>query len=194
MGVEGSKVRTRFVDAAEELLRDEGYLAISARRVASQAGLKTQLLYYYFRTMDDLILAVVQRINERRLQRFEEALASNDPLRAIWDLNSDPSSAALSAELTSIASHREAIRAEIVRSAQHFRRLQIEAAARLLPNRDEAEWPAAGIVMIAAALARTLVIEQALGLTEGHEDAISIVQRALRHLSAPGPDASTPRT
>jgi len=63
MGVESSKVRARFVDAAEELLRSEGYLAISARQVAAKAGLKTQLLYYYFRTMDDLILEVVKRIN-----------------------------------------------------------------------------------------------------------------------------------
>lgn len=192
MGVEGSKVRTQFVDACEELLRTEGYLAISARRVAAQAGLKTQLLYYYFRTMDDLILAVVQRINERRSERFDEALASGAPLQALWDLNSDPASAALSAELTSIAGHREAIRAEIVRSAERFRARQIEAAARLLPNRDEARFPAAGVVMIAAALGRAIVAEQALGLTEGHAEALAIVQRALAHFTAEPAPRPTP--
>jgi AcrR family transcriptional regulator len=189
MGVEGSKVRTLFVDAAEEILRDEGYMGISARQVAAKAGLKTQLLYYYFRTMDDLILAVVRRINERRMERFEEALASSDPLRAVWELNSDPSGAALAAELTSIANHREAIRAEIIRSAQQFRALQVQAVSRLLPHDEEA--PAAGIVMIAAALARTLVAESALGLTDGHAEALMIVERALKRFgrqpaSAPG--------
>src|SRR3546814_14939327 len=132
MGVESSPRRAMFIDAAEEILRSVGYVGISARQVAAQAGLKTQLLYYYFLTMDDLILAVVRRINERRLQRLDEALASPEPLRALWQLNSDPSGATLSAELTSIANHRETVRAEIVRSAQHFRALQVKAATALL--------------------------------------------------------------
>src|SRR3546814_1756680 len=83
MGVESSPRRAMFIDAAEEILRSVGYVGISARQVAAQAGLKTQLLYYYFLTMDDLILAVVRRINERRLQRLDEALASPEPLRAL---------------------------------------------------------------------------------------------------------------
>jgi hypothetical protein len=39
-------MRTLFVDAAEEILRSEGYRGISARQVSAKAGLKTQLLYY----------------------------------------------------------------------------------------------------------------------------------------------------
>src|SRR3546814_924882 len=149
MGVESSPRRAMFIDAAEEILRSVGFVGISARQVAAQAGLKTQLLYYYFLTMDDLILAVVRRINERRLQRLDEALASPEPLRALWQLNSDPSGATLSAELTSIANHRETVRAEIVRSAQHFRALQVKAATELLAAHHDAELPAAGLVMIA---------------------------------------------
>lgn len=190
MGVESSKVRARFVDAAEELLRSEGYLAISARQVAAKAGLKTQLLYYYFRTMDDLILEVVKRINERRLQRFHEALASPDPLRALWELNSDPKNAILSAELTSIATDREAVRAEIVRGAKQFRALQVEAATRLLGPRGAGEYPAAGIVMIAIALARTLVTESALGLSDGHREALAIVERVLAPAGRRPPSAT----
>jgi AcrR family transcriptional regulator len=186
MGAESSNVRARFVDAVEEILREEGYTGISARQVAGKAGLKTQLLYYYFRTMDDLILAVVRRINERRHERFEEALASPDPLRAMWNMISDSSGATLSAELTSIASHREAVRNEIVQSAQQFRAMQIEAVSRLISSRKGEAYPAAGIVMLAAALARTLITESALGLTEGHDEALAIVERVLRDLGEAG--------
>jgi len=193
MGVEGSKMRTLFIDAADEILRTEGYLGISARQVAGKAGLKTQLLYYYFRTMDDLILAVVRRINERRQQRFEDALTAADPLRALWELNSDPSGAAMSAALTAIASHRETIRAEIVRSAQEFRALQVEAVSGLLGHRGDQEHPAAGIVMIAVALARTIVAESALGLTEGHREALMIVERVLKDFSRAGAAGRHPR-
>ena len=185
MGAEDSRQRVLFIDAAEELLRTEGYVAISARQVAAQAGLKTQLLYYYFRTMDDLILAVVRRINERRLQRFHEALARPEPLRALWELNSDPSNAALSAELTTIATHREAVRAEIIREARDFRTLQRDAVTKLIGKRAGKELPAAGLLMIAIGLARTLVSESSLGLTDGHAEAIAIVDRYLRELDKP---------
>lgn len=189
MGAQDSEVRTRFIDAAEAVLCEEGYHAISARQVAARAGLKTQLLYYYFRTMDELLLAVVRRANERRLARFETALASPSPLRALWELNSDSSAAALAAELTSIAHHREAIRAEIVSAAAHFRRMQAEAVSRLLalPSKADDACTASGIVMIAAALARTLVTEAALGLTEGHADALAIVESLLARVDTGRP-------
>jgi len=187
LGLEGSQTRARFIDAAEDVLRDEGLPGLTARQVAAKAGLKTQLLYYYFRTMDDLILALVRRVNERRLERFEAALASPEPLRALWQINSDPSGAALASELTSIATHREAIRAEIVRSAQSFRAMQIEAVSRLLAPQARGNGSAAGIVMIAVALARTIVAESSLGLTEGHEEALAIIEQTLQRLSAPAP-------
>jgi len=183
LGAEGSQVRARFVDAVEAILSEEGYQGISARQVAAKAGLKTQLLYYYFRTMDDLLLAVVQRVNERRMERFEEALASPEPLRALWQLNSDPSAATLAAELTSIATHREAIGAEIVEFATRFRQLQVEAVGRLIPAGSD--YTPAGVVMIAAALARTIVTESALGLTHGHAEALAIVETMLARLEKP---------
>jgi AcrR family transcriptional regulator len=181
MGVENSTKRACFVDAAEAILRDVGYLGISAREVAAKANLKTQLLYYYFRTMDDVILAVVRRINDRRMEKFESAMAATDPLKALWELNSDPSGAALSAELTSIAIHRETIRAEIVKSAEQFRALQVQAVSRLLSHRkNEVEYPAAGIVLIAVAIGRTIVSESALGLTVGHEEALKIIEGVMK--------------
>jgi AcrR family transcriptional regulator len=179
MGVEGSKQRTILMDATEAVLCDEGYAGISARNVAVKAGLTKQLLYYYFRTMDDLILAVVQRINERRMLLFNEALASSDPLSALWALNSDPSGATLATELTAIASHRDTVRAEIVASAQQFRTLQVRAFSELLAKRNIVDPAAAGIVMIAAALAKTITSEAALGLTEGHAEALMIVEKML---------------
>ena len=184
LGLENSQTRARFIDAAEAVLRDEGLPALTARQVAAKAGLKTQLLYYYFRTMDDLILALVRRVNENRMVRFEEAMASPEPLRALWQLNSDPSGAAVASELTAIATHRETIRAEIVSSAAQFRALQVEAVSRLLSHRASGK-NAAGVVMIAVALARMIVSESALGLTEGHSEALTIIEDALKHFSTP---------
>lgn len=188
MGVEGSQQRGRFIDAAEALLREEGAIALTARQVAGRAGLKTQLLYYYFRTMDDVILALLRRVHENRLARFHEIMASPNPLRGLWELNTDSSGAVMAGELASMASHREAIRAEIVRFAQEFRALQNEAVARLLANRPEYRDSSAGLVMIAVALARAIVTEASLGLTEGHQEAVAIVERMLDRLEEPLPE------
>lgn len=179
LGLENAQNRVRFIEAAEQVLRDDGLPGLTARQVAARAGLKTQLLYYYFQTMDDLILALVRRVHERRLAQFEEVLASPEPLRAIWNFSSEASDAALGAEVTSIAIHREAIRAEIVRGAQHFRSIQIEAVSRLIVSRAGDKKAAAGWVMIAVALSRMIVVESALGLTDGHEEAQALVEDML---------------
>lgn len=182
MAVEGSRQRELLVEAAEELLQEEGYTAISARRITSKAGLKSQLLYYYFETMDDLVLAVARRITDRRQERFEQALASPDPLKAMWELNFDPSVAALSAELISIATHREAVRAQVIRTAHEFRAQQVAAVSRLLKEKgvNLDAYPAEALVMIATAIARTISTEEALGMTDCHKETLALVQRALR--------------
>jgi AcrR family transcriptional regulator len=181
-------MRARFVDAAEAILSEVGEHGISARLIAQRAELKTQLLYYYFRTMDDLLRAVVQQVNERRAARFEEALAAPEPLRALWELMSDPSSAVLAAELSSIANHREAVRDEIVNAARDFRILQTKAVEALLPAQagNDSPYGAGGVVMIAASLARMIVNETALGLTEGHAEALAIVEHMLARLRQDG--------
>jgi AcrR family transcriptional regulator len=183
LGAEKSKQRSVLMDAAEAILCDKGYAGISARNVASRAGLTKQNFFYYFGTMDDLMLAVVRRVNERRQMRFEEALRSPEPLRALWTLNNDPSGAALATELTAIANHRDAVRDEIVTAAQQFRALQIRTVSALAATGPKAVHSAAGLVMIAAALAKTLTSEAALGLTEGHAEALSIVEDMLTRLA-----------
>ena len=46
---------------------EEGYAAVTSRRVADAAGLKPQLVHYYFRTMEDLFLEVFRRRAEEGL-------------------------------------------------------------------------------------------------------------------------------
>ncbi len=176
--------RSLLVEATEQLLREEGYAAISARKVAQKAGLTPQLLYYYFKTMDDLVLAVHEKITRRRQLRFKDAISSSEPLRALWELNSGPGGAVIATELAAIAHHRPAIRAEIVRSAREFRLLQIEAVSGILEKHgiDQSVYPAAGVVTIAAALARTFVIDEALGISDGYDQALLLVERALQSL------------
>ncbi len=127
IGSEDSKSRAALLDAAQALMLDEGYAAVTSRRVAARAGLKPQLVHDHFRSMDDLFLALVRRGAERNLDRQASALASPQPLRALWALSSEPAGAALTTEFTALANHRKAIRTEIAAYAERFRRQQAEA-------------------------------------------------------------------
>jgi AcrR family transcriptional regulator len=180
-GVESSKSRALLVDAAAQILRDEGFVAVSARRVAERAGLKPQLVHYYFETMDDLLLAVVRQVNARRRDRHEQAMASSQPLRAMWEMSADPSAAALGAEVTALAIHRPAVRAEVVRSAEEFRRIQAEAVASLFERYgvDRKAYPPAGVALLMSGVARALVAEVAVGMIGGQAEARAIVERLL---------------
>ena len=185
LGSETAKNRGLLVEAAARLMVEEGYAAISARKVAEKAGLKVQLVYYYFKDMDDLILAVVKRNSSKRVKKFVRTLAGPDPLRAVWIMNRDSTSAISTTELLALANHRDSIRTEIVKTAKEFRHLQIEAVERLLIERgvDVKKVSAGAIVTIVSALSRAMAQDTALGVDEGYEEAVALVEQGLARLS-----------
>lgn len=187
LGVATAENRARLIEAAEQLMIEEGYAAVTARKVAAGAGLKTQLVYYYFRDMDDLILEVVRRNSRRRLETFVRALAGPDPLRSVWVMNRDSTSAIFTTELLALANHRESIRTEVVATAREFRRLQIEAMEQLLAERnvDAGTVPAAAVVTIVTALSRAMAQDGALGVDEGYDAAVALVERGLDWVDCP---------
>jgi AcrR family transcriptional regulator len=189
IGASDSKTRAQLVDAAEALLLEEGYAAVTSRRVAAKAGLKPQLVHYYFRTMDDLYLEVLRRQADHNLAQFEHAIAADGSLRNLWRLNADPRGAAFTIEFVALANHRKAIRAEIARYAERFRAAQIDAIATALADQGipEAQLPPTVALLLMTGLSQVLALEDALGVTAGHEATIAFVERTLGELeAAPG--------
>src|SRR5437879_13221122 len=103
IGAVDSRTRAQLVDAAEQLLLEEGYAAVTSRRVAAKAGLKPQLVHYYFRTMDDLFLEVFRRRADENIARFERAIAADCTLHTLWRLNADPRGAAFNIDVVALA-------------------------------------------------------------------------------------------
>jgi AcrR family transcriptional regulator len=78
--------RTRILDAAEKLFAADGFDATSTARVATSAGVPKGLLFYYFPTKLDLLVALV---NERLATEFAdpESLAEpGDPARSLLNV------------------------------------------------------------------------------------------------------------
>ncbi len=187
IGTESSKTRAALLDAAEELMLAEGYAAVTSRRVATAAELKPQLVHYYFRTMDDLFLAVFRRRAEVGLERQAEALASPQPLRALWAFSSDPSGTALTMEFTALAGHRTAIREEIAGFAEQFRIRQLAAMHEVMEHHgiDPDEFPAVVVLVLMTSISRVLVMEDGLGMSIGHAETRDLIERWLNRLEGP---------
>jgi AcrR family transcriptional regulator len=184
IGAEDSKTRAQLLDAAEQLLLEEGYAAVTSRRVAAKAGLKPQLVHYYFRAMDDLFLAVFRRRADENVARFERLPAAQRSLRSLWDLNADPRGAAFMIEFVALANHRKAIRAEIAGYAERWRAAQLDAltAALAADGITADQLPPTVALLLMTGLAQVLAIEQALGVTAGHDATTAFVERAISQL------------
>jgi len=181
IGSEDSKTRAQLLDAAERLMRDQGYAAVTSRRVATEAGLKPQLVHYYFRTMDELFVALFRRRAEENIERFERAVAEDGSLTNLWRLNSDPRGAAFTLEFVALANHRKEIRAEIARFAERFRAAQVEAVERALADAgvDEAQLPPIVGLLMMTGLSQVLALEDTLGMTAGHDTTRAFVEERL---------------
>ena len=184
IGAEDSVTRAQLLDAAERLLLEDGYAAVTSRRVAAAAGLKPQLVHYYFRTMDDLFVAVFRRRAEDNLARFERTPPADRTLRWLWDVNADPRRAGFMIEFVALANHRKAIRAEIAAYAERWRALQVAALGDALAAAgvDADELPPEAALLVATGLAQVLGIEQALGVSAGHAAAVDFVELAIERL------------
>jgi AcrR family transcriptional regulator len=181
LGAEDSKTRARLLDAAEQVLLEEGYAAVTSRRVAATAELKPQLVHYYFQTMDDLFLAVFRRRAEENVVRVEQAIASDGSLAALWHLNADLRGARFNIEFVALANHRKTIRAEIARYAERFRAAQLEAVTTALHALGIAEEQLPPIVLLLAmtGVAQVIALEEGLGVTSGHEITRSFMEQAI---------------
>jgi AcrR family transcriptional regulator len=182
-GLEVAYTKQAILDATEAIMREEGYAAVSSRRVAERAGYKSKLVHNHFRSMDELFLALFRRSEEAFLVSQARALASSHPLREIWNqwLTADTQ---LVVEFIALARHRQAIRDEIARSNDRVRAVQtavIEQAVECA-GLDPARYPPDVLAFIMAAISRTLVTEECLGASAAHASVRAFVDLHLRLL------------
>lgn len=115
------------------------------------------------------------------------ALTADDPLRALWAINSDTRLTSLNTEFMALANHRKAIRTELKAYAERVR--DIETAAVTVALRangvDLEEYPPVAVSMLIAQTARNLCNESAVGVTRGHEELRGLIDRQLGRLTPP---------
>ena len=69
-----SGTRGALVDAAIESLRFDGFTGASARAIATRAGLNPGLIFYHFGSVVDLLVAGLEWVSVRRMERYSAAV------------------------------------------------------------------------------------------------------------------------
>ena len=67
--------RDQILEATLETLRDEGFAGATSRAIARRGDFNQALVFYYFGSLDGLLLAALDLTSERRLARYRESLA-----------------------------------------------------------------------------------------------------------------------
>ena len=115
-----------------------------------------------------------------------EALASPEPLRAWWELASDPRGTALFVELLAAANHRPALKAEVGAIAREVRRMQMDALDTLLGEYgiDAELFPPPLVAAAVQGLAFAAVQDQVAGYDTAADEAIAAMDRLVDRLES----------
>lgn len=170
-------------------MHDEGYAAATSRHIAARVGVKQALVYYYFPTMDDLFTEVLRAGADVALAQMRKALTADDPIHALWRINSDPRHTVLNTEFMALANHRKIIGAELKAYAERVRDIETAAVTMVMRANgiDLNAYPPVAVAMLVAQIARSLGNEAAVGMTVGHDELRALVERQLAVLSTPAP-------
>jgi AcrR family transcriptional regulator len=81
----GTNTSTRIIDAVRSCLLDDGYAGLTTRRVADRAGVPLSQIHYHFRGKQGMVLALLERENQRLVERQREMYGTETPLWKRYD-------------------------------------------------------------------------------------------------------------
>lgn len=170
------------MDAVETVMRQDGYAALSARSVAEQAGLKHQLVYYYFQTMDDLLMATYRRHTDRVLDSIEEAFSGPRPLHAFWHASSNLADVTLNMEFSAMANHNDAIRDYTIAFGDRINGAGLDRVRETIAGSERTDLNAEALTLAISSIGHVLCQQARLGIDRGHEELRALVERMIDQL------------
>jgi AcrR family transcriptional regulator len=181
-----------FLDAAERLLIGVGYSGISTRRLAEEAGANHGLVHYYFGSMENLFVRVLERFTERLIARQREMYARTDISgvekwrTAMGYLESDLAAGypKIWLELQALGWNRPDIAERVAQVNRQWRAVLTEAFDRILSEYgvDREQFPLAALVSLVMTFNEGIMVERLSGISAGHRDLVEMVERWLESL------------
>ncbi|ADP79525.1 TetR/AcrR family transcriptional regulator [Pseudofrankia inefficax] len=186
-GSRAPETRDRIVAATLQLLAKEGYGAITTRRIGEVAGVKYQLVHYYFASMEDLFIEAFRRGAEENLARLAEIAKGEASLRRFWKIHGDAGASKLMAEFVALAQRHPALRLEIASYARRFRNAQLDFARAALDRESISPEviPPMVVLLLTTGLAQLEANDRLLGFTDGHDETRTWIENWLAANTTP---------
>ena len=169
-----------LLDAAECLLVEQGYGAVTTRNLAERAGVNHGLVHYYFGSMEEVMVQVLERFTARLIERQRSMYSSDrtflEKWRAAWAFQQEDLSSGYSKiwlELQAMAWNRPELRARVQQVNEEWRRVLTEAFAPALREYGFGVLSLEATVSLVMTMAQGYALEKLSGIDEGHTTLLS---------------------
>jgi AcrR family transcriptional regulator len=170
----GFETEQALLDAAERLLVESGAAGITTRQVAKAAGANHGLVHYYFGSVEQLLVRVLERFTERLTERQRQLYAADVPFLEKWRtamayLDEDRPYQKIWFELQALAWNRPELQERLARVHAEWRAVLCEAFA---PVRQQLglELPLEALVSLVYAFNEGIMLERLSGIETGHQE------------------------
>jgi AcrR family transcriptional regulator len=180
-----------FLDAAERLLIEVGYSGITTRRLAGEADANQGLVHYYFGSMDELLVQVLERFTQRLIERQRGMYASDVPFLEKWrtamayieeDLESGYPK--IWFELQALSWNRPELRERIAHVGDEWRAVLTEAFTAAVDEYglDRDGYPVDAVVALVMTFNEGIFLERLSGIDQGHRELLEWIDAWLSGL------------
>jgi TetR/AcrR family transcriptional regulator len=170
-----------LLDAAERLLVSEGRDGLTTRRVARAAGVNQGLVYHHFGSLEELMLAVLERFTQRLIERQRAMYARAVPFREKWLEAMGYMEADLAAgypkvwlELQALGWNRPELRSRVAGVNEAWRNVLRDAfaEAREEYGLTEEQLPLEAAVSLVMTFTQGVEVERLSGISTGHAELV----------------------
>jgi AcrR family transcriptional regulator len=177
-----SAAEDALLDAAERLLVEVGYAGITTRRLAEEAGVNHGLVHYYFGSIENLFVRVLERYTAALTARQRAMYATNVPFIEKWRqamrylVADDFAYEKIWFELQALAWNRPELRERVAHVNDEWRTVLIEAFAE--PHeRYGIEMPLDALVSLVITFNEGVILERLSGIETGHAALLEWIEK-----------------
>jgi AcrR family transcriptional regulator len=164
-----------LLDAAERLLVDVGHAGITTRRLAEEAGVNNGLVHYYFGSLENLLVRVLERFTAELTARQRAMYATEMPFIEKWRqamrylVAEDVEYEKIWFELQALAWNRPELREHVAHVNDEWRSVLREAFEE--PHREYGiPMPLDALVSLVITFNEGVILERLSGISTGHAE------------------------
>jgi AcrR family transcriptional regulator len=179
-----STAEEALLDAAERVLVDSGHAGITTRRLAEEAGVNHGLVHYYFGSVENLLVRMLERFTERLIARQRDLYDSDLPFIEKWrtamrHLTSDDMAyQKVWFELQALGWSRPELRERLAPVHAEWRAVLMEAFSG--PREAHGiDMPLDALVCLVMTFNEGIMLDRLSGITQGHQQLLDWIDRWL---------------